>query len=220
MLAALKKYISNRFTLFNLALCLLAIYGVAFLDWNPARILTFYWVDVCIFLLFFLLYMKWAGHLYWYAEIVVGYFILMLLMLAFLVMLIGFSDNLGYDSVTNWNCKDCDIFKDKLPALFYPYYDFSFYISLAALANAFLLLKIKRAGGGPTAYAFYMNISAWSILSVPVFLFISALISVLTALPMHVSAVLWCFISRFLFDLLQQHYLRRILPVQEAVENP
>ena len=202
----IRSFFLNRTRVYNLLLSLFILYGVSFLNWNPARIIAFHWIEGCVFILFFMLYMKWVGRLNWYAEAIAGFVILLAIMCGYFAILVNMSEEFGFVLLKAKPCKDCYEEVDKAIQLFYPYYDFSFYIVLCGLANFHLLRKIFNRGKADEAFGYYLHMCAAMVLSTPA-LFIPAGLLTLTGLSLQVSTVLACLLVRYLLDRWQQRHL-------------
>ena len=129
-------------TLLVLAADLLTIIGVIYLDWNPLRMIGFYYLEVCICVLAFVVYMvlsKQSGILNGASAAL----ILLPFMLVAFKALTFFSKEAGFGKMYD------------VSSLFYPYFDVGIFLSLIIWSQIFNVKKyltyeadLSKAGFG------------------------------------------------------------------------
>jgi len=115
----------TRFVRYNLLYDLLLVTGILFSHWDPARVLAFYWIDLCTSVAFYLVYMRWIGHLRNPFKLIVSASVFTGFMLMYLYMI----GSLGQH--TN---QHIGIFEE-IDLLLQPAYEISFFVLLSVLSN-------------------------------------------------------------------------------------
>jgi len=165
------RFFGSRFVLFNLAYDILLIGGTIISDWDPARILAFYWLDICTGIVFYVLYMRWVGHLRNPFKLLVsaGVFVGLMRIYLFLIASIG--------QLTNQHPG----ILEQIEILLQPAYEISFFVMLSAFSNLsfYKRLYAVEKKDRDAEFLAHMNIAVM-LLMIPGILFLTSVFFAIT----------------------------------------
>src|SRR6185369_5276239 len=84
----MKPFYEHKFSIYNIIFDLLVFACTLFLGWDPARLLAFYWIDVCVQLFFYISYMRWLGYLKLPFKLIVTFCVGVGLMTTYLIWIV------------------------------------------------------------------------------------------------------------------------------------
>ena len=180
----MKNFFNSRFVFYNLIFDALTILYVVFFDVKPERIIAFYWLDTCVMIVFFMIFLKVIGSLSWYIEIIFGAFILLCLNFCGFLLLFELAD------LTGW-AKQIEL--DEIGDILKPYFDVGPFIFISSIGNYYLFERVKNLyrNGGKPEFLFNYN-CVYSLLLIPMVIFVSSLVFLL--IGNRILSLIICFL--------------------------
>jgi hypothetical protein len=203
----MKNFFENRFTLFNIAFDLIIFACTLFLGWDPAKLLAFYWIDLCVQLIFYISYMRLLGYLRLAFKLLVTFFVGVGLMTIYLIWIVKIAPFTGIQTY------DEDVI---ISHLFRPYYEVTFFLVLSGLSSYHFYRKIRSSKSIRSEVEFFLHLNCGlALLSIPLMLFFT---TVLFALTLNVSLTLIFSIAlvRNRLDAWRNKNLRKFIAVEKV----
>jgi len=199
----MKKFFEHKFITYNLFFDVLVLTGTFFLGWNQARILSFYWIDICVQVFFYILYMRWIGHLRLPFKLIVSFSLGVGIMMIYLYEIL----NVGIFTIPGQS----NINTEVIDNLFKPYYEITFFLVLSGLSNIDFYKKLKRPESHVSDKEFFVHLNcALSLLVIPAILILSNVLYIFT-LNVKLSLVLAILFLRNRYDSWKNKNLRKYI---------
>jgi hypothetical protein len=178
------KYLSKeKRTVSLLAADMVVLVGVIFFNWNPARMVGFYYLDICLCILSFVIYNFIIKNVSSISVVLMATCLILFLMYFAFLGLTGISNQLGFGNYHNNPIE-----------LFSPYYDFALFMTFSAIGHAYNIRKYISYPPvvAKPAFALFLGLSIFMIPG----LFIFTVLLNQTHLPLNISILLSFIILR------------------------
>lgn len=200
----MKPFYEHKFSIFNIIFDLLLIAATLFLHWDPARLLAFYWMDVCMQLLFYILYMRFLGYLRNPFKLIVTFCVgvgLMTTYLIWIVKLAPFTFHTNDEAIL-------------IKQLFEPYYEVSFFLVLSGLSSFHFYRKVRSSKTDRSEIEFFLMINCGlALLTIPIMMLFTTIFFALTV-NITLSMIISIVVVRNRLDAWRNYNLRKFLPVK------
>ena len=200
----MKPFYEHKFSLFNIAFDLLLIAATLFLHWDPTRLFAFYWIDVCMQLLFYISYMRLLGYLKLPFKLIVTFCVgvgLMTTYLIWIVKLAPFTVHSNDEAVLISN-------------LFEPWYEVSFFLVLSGLSSFHFYRKVKSSKSLRSDIEFFLHVNcALALVTIPIIMFFTSILFALT-INITLALIISIVLVRNRLDAWRNKNLAKFLPVK------
>ena len=200
----LKHFYQYKFSLFNIFFDLFIFTGTLFLGWDPARLLAFYWMDVCMQLLFYILYMRYLGYLKNPFKLIVTFCVGVGLMTTYLIWIVKLAP-------FTFHTNDETIL---VKQLFEPYYELSFFLVLSGLSSFHFYRKVRSSKTDRSEVEFFLMINCGlALLTIPIMMFFTTVLFALTV-NITLSMIISIVVVRNRLDAWRNYNLNKFMPIQ------
>jgi len=202
----MKPFYEHKFSIFNILFDLLVIAGSLFLGWDPARLFAFYWIDVCVQLLFFIGYMRWLGYLKLPFKLIVTFCVgvgLMVTYLTWIVKLAPFTFNSNDEAML-------------ISHLFEPYYEVTVFLVLSGLSSFHFYRKVRSSKTVKSEIEFFLfQNCGLALLTIPIIMLFTTTIFALT-LNIHLALIISIVLVRNRLDAWRNKNLAKFIAVESG----
>ena len=199
----MKPFYEHKFSIFNIIFDLFLIAATLYLGWDPAKLFAFYWIDVCMQLLFFIFYMRFLGYLKLPFKLIVTFCVgvgLMTMYLIWIVKLAPFTFNSIDETIL-------------IRHLFEPYYEVSFFLVLSGLSSFHFYSKVRPSKSVKSEIEFFLFLNCGiALLTIPLIMFLTTVLFALTV-NITLSLIVSIVVVRNRVDAWRNNNLRKLISV-------
>jgi hypothetical protein len=206
----IKTFLSRYpFIGFNLIFDVLVITFVMTFNFNPVRLVLFYWLDTNVMIFFMMLFLKFTGWMKYNYQVLINAALLILINFIFFPFIcelfyISVNKELSFDFIQ----------------LLYPYFDLSIFLMISGIANMYFYKRIKSLKDNiePLTFFVFMN-SFYSMILVPAVLLLAVIMMAFTG-QILLSIVVSFILLRNLMDYYRIRNIRKIeMPLKLNVSS-